>query len=271
MKVQVLFKYNIVIILMVLLTLYFNHNKLFSSSEEPIAFVMKDDSKNDEIFIINPVAGNISQYTKHRLQPRELIWSPTREYIAFIGSSKPGVTTDLESLYLLNTTNKQISKLIDFKFPASHGGWSLDGTKLYWILESRQIRRILVFQENQLKEEHKDITLQISPFPDRSVKFQLFDGLERSNYEIVLIENGTKNRLTTNKIMDTFPALSPNGQNIAFVSEINSLPQIVVVNLSGQNSQVLTKFTNNRFPRMLAWAPAIAWVTSSARKTSSHE
>lgn len=256
MRVNILSK---LILLIVLFLLPFMNNKLFSSSPEDIAFVMKDDTKNDEIFIVDPLVGNIFQYTKHKLQPRELIWSPTKEYIAFVGSSKPGITTDSESLYLLDTKNKQISKLIDFKLPATQGGWSQDGKTLYWVLDAPQTR-VMVFQENEFKEEYKDIKAQMSPFLDKYVKFQLIDGLERSNYEIVLIENGVKNRLTTNKVMDTFPALSPNGKNVAFVSEINSLPQIVVINLAEKHTQILTHFKNNRFPRMLTWAPTIAWI-----------
>lgn len=258
--------------LLILFLLYALHTSCaLALSNEFIALVMKDDTKQDEIFILNIKETSIVQYTKHRLRPRELVLSPNRRYIAFVGNSKPVVTIDSESLYLLDLNNKEVIKLTDFRLPAGKGGWSQDSEKLYWVMEGYQTR-VLEFHQNKLfKDEAQEIKFQFQPFPDKHVEFQFFGGQDRFDYEIVLVEHGKQHRLTTNKVRDAYPTLSPDGGKIAFISEQKNIPQVVVMEENGTQVQTITNFTTNKFPRMLAWAPVIAWYIENQADTKDIE
>ncbi len=92
------------------------------------------------------------------------------------------------------------------------------------------------------------------------------------NWEIYLVQpgSGETKQLTDNKASDTEPVWSPDGKQIAFVSDREGAPDIWVMNTDGTEPKQLTKKTGGT---QLRWSPdvkRIAFVAAKVNKDQVH-
>lgn len=234
--------------------------------EGRIAFTSNRDGEyesglNFEIYIMNADGTEQKNLTNTSGTDRFPSWSPDGTRITFI-SSREG---DFD-IYMVNADGSGLTRLTDNEDADDHPVWLPDGKNISFTSGN--------IDENNLYIMNPDGTNQInltkgsyqvgehSWSPDgKQIVFSASipgtEGLTRSWDIYVLNYDGNEltglTNLTKSAGADFYPAWSPDGKYIAFMSERDGDADIYVMNADGSN---VTNLTNNSFwDSHPAWSP----------------
>jgi len=186
------------------------------------AFVGEPDAsgnRESELFLISSNGTDVRQLTNRPGPDVDPTWSPDGSRIAWWGQDPPteGSPTPPNRLFMLDVQSGEVTELGEGADPV----WSPDGQHIAFVLE----------------QTPEGGTVEPTPNPD---------------IWVIDVETGARTRLTQDPASDLWPAWSPDGQRLAFVSERdNSNGEVYAMNADGSGVHRITD--NDLSEAMLAW------------------
>ena len=191
-------------------------------------------------------------------------YSPDGSRIAFI--------SDLEnesfefSLYLLERSSGQVSRLKKrYVYPASLG-WSHDGTRLVFVSDEDNRSDLFLYDLNEKKEKPIEQDLRVNSFPaflpgDEEVGFvATVDGF--ADIYKVNLEDGKLNRLTWTTNDEAYPNWSADGNLLVFSREYQMQFDLVLKDLvSGKETRLTNTPQDEIWPLFMPEAKKILYVS----------
>lgn len=191
-------------------------------------------------------------------------YSPDGSRIAFI--------SDLEnesfefSLYLLERSTGQITRLKKrYVYPAPLG-WSHDGTRLVFVSDEDNRSDLFVYDLNRKKEKPIKQDLRVNSFPaflpgDEEVGFvATVDGF--ADIYKVNLESGKLSRLTWTTNDEAYPNWSADGNLLVFSREYQMQFDLVLKDLlSGKETRLTNTAQDEIWPLLMPEAKAILYVS----------
>jgi Tol biopolymer transport system component len=186
------------------------------------AFVGDPDesgNRESELLLMNSDGSNVRQLTDRPGPDVDPAWSPDGSRIAWWGQDPPaeGSQTQPNVLYMVDVQSGEVTELGEGADPV----WSPDGQQIAFILQQQ---------------------------PEAGT----FQTGANADIWVMDIETGARNPLAQDPSADLWPAWSPDGQRLAFVSERdNSSGEIYLMSADGSDVRRLTD--NDLSEAMLAW------------------
>jgi Tol biopolymer transport system component len=256
-------------------------NPEWSPHGSRIAFV-RDGYGMGEIYVMNADGTRKRRLTRNRAFDAEPVWSPDGRRIAF-RSDRDGET----AIYTMSAGGKDQTKLTRSTGAEGAPTWSPNGSRIAFVAYEQRLGtggpteiRVVDVDGNGERRLTNAGTQDLEPAwsPDgREIVFTRgFLRFDRSDqrYELTRSEIWRVNadgrnarRLTRARkgIADSFPAWSPDGRHIAFISDRSGNRDIYVMDRNGRVLRRLTRAPGeDRWP---AWAPhgqRIAFVSDRA-------
>jgi Tol biopolymer transport system component len=174
-----------------------------------------------ELFLMDSDGGNVRRITERPGTDLPPSWSPDSSRIVWSGTTVPSDPSQTATtvLFMMDIASGQITELGEGSDPV----WSPDGQHIAFVLA----------------EEPPPGTVQL-----------------RTNLDVYTlnVDTGERRQVTQGRPTDEWPAWSPDGQRIAFVStRDNAQGEIYVTNADGSDVRRLTE--NDLAEAMLAWTP----------------
>ncbi len=224
----------------------------WSPNGQYIAF--ESDRNGDyDIYIIRPDGTGLKRLTKSPLREMTPAWSPDGKKIVY--------EVDINGnwqLFTLDLKSGKTEQLTDTAKDHLAACWSLDGEEIFYSSSHRgahqtdvEIQAIhLSKKKNRAITHQSGVSSNISIAEDIST--MVFNTHRDGNWEIYSMELNGENlkRLTFNEDkradfefsnIDGEPALSPDGQKIAFLSGREGSFDICIMDIDGKNFKNLTK------------------------------
>jgi TolB protein len=245
---------------------------------------------NWEIYVMNTDGSNVTRLTDNKVADSDPVWSPDGTQIAFVSDLyDPTYDTCVfcEEIYVMNAEGSSLTRLTNNKVADSDPVWSSDGTQikfvsgrdapdsavcsLCWDIYMMNADGSSVAPLTNIDAYIIDLVrspngTQIAFVSDRDEPNLETCG-KACNYEIYVVNANGNNvtRLTNNTAYDGSPVWSPDGRQIAFVSDRDELNrdtcndthtcnlEIYVMNADGNS---LTRLTNNTaYDYSPVWSP----------------
>jgi TolB protein len=167
-----------------------SYGKNVSGSNQRILF-SSDRDGNDEIYSVNPDGTDATRLTNSSARDQSAVWSPDGKHIAFTSFRD----NPLGEIYLMNADGTSVVRLTNTAGSSDAPSWSKDGKQI--VFASNRDAADPTFPENE------DVEIYIMNIDGSGVK-----------------------RLTNNAAYDGAPVWSPDGRQIAFVSQRDHQPVI---------------------------------------------
>ena len=192
-----------------------------SPDETRVAYTVEtisDDKKKyfSRLFVADLEIDEITQYTFGEVADSSPLWSPDGTSIAFIS------TRDKKTaIYIIPADGGAERKVIEADGAFSSLGWTPDGKELVYMFRYNDSHDIEDEKEKKEPPAFRHIT---------RIFFRL-DGsgfLPKDRFHIwkVDVESGKSKQLTKGNYDDLYPAVSPDGKKIAFISNRSRYPDI---------------------------------------------
>src|SRR5690554_1015693 len=150
---------------------------------------------------------------------KSVTWSPLGNEIAFIGQ-----TNKQSDLFIFNTETKEIKNITDDIFSDDDPAWSPDGKTLYFVSDRNDMMQKII--------------------PD-TFKIYRHNYNQKDIYKIS-VEDGVIERVTNLPSSDeTSPVVSPDGNKLLFISDINGITNIYKKDLTTGNGDDIIPVTNS--------------------------
>ena len=177
-------------------------------AQAQIAFSSNRDG-NWEIYVMDVDGGNPQNLSNNRSDDRDPSWSPDGKRIVFF-SNRDGHAIDgrpTSEIYVMDADGSNPQNLTNDPHDDRYPSWSPDGKRI-------------AFASSRVA----------------------FNGKIPQSLEIYVMDadGGNEHRLTENRVHDTFPSWSPDGERIAFYSNRDGNWEIYVMDTDGGNQQNLT-------------------------------
>ena len=203
---------------------YFDTSIGWARDGSRIAFISKS-GKDDALYVMNPHTKKIN----HKFMFDELnglqspSFSPEGDQLAFVG-----ISGGISNLYVLNLDNRKLTRLTNDRFAVLHPQWSPDGESIVFITD----RGTGADEENLLF----------------------------GNYDLAVyhITNNAIEMITDLQGSATSPQWSPDGSEIAFVSDHYGIPNIYRIRLADKKIIPVT-FLRNGVSGITETTPALSW------------
>ena len=201
----------------------------FSNDGRTLAFTGERQGK-DVLYLLDVASANI----KKRIDlPIDAVWSPVfspdDRQIAFSGTH--GGITDL---YIVNADGSNLRQLTNDEYADLQPSWSPDGTKI-------------AFATDQSSESNLDI-------------------LKLSKWRIAVMDvaNGQVTVLPGQDGLNLNPQWSPNGSELAFVSDRTGVPNIFIYDFGTREHYQITNVLGG-VSAITEYSPAITWARGADR------
>ena len=205
----------------------------YASRRTKIAFTSTRDGKNLDIYVMDGDGRNQKRLTVNPARDELPAWSPDGKKIAFV-SNRNNVNKDHRQIWVIDADGKNPIRLTDGLrdvFP----DWSPDGKKI-------------VYDTHLVPEDH-----HLAPGG------------------ITVMDADGKNKRLLKKAGGLHPTWSPDGKRIAFISTVDVINHVFVMDADGRNRMQLTHdFVRKRLPswshdgkRIAYTGDNVIWVVDS--------
>jgi Tol biopolymer transport system component len=220
-------------------------------------------ASSTDIYLVPLEGGAPRQVTHHPANDEAPAWSPDGTQIAFRSDRDGG-----PALYLTTTEGSRLKRLVSSTFDAPIGGvaWSPDGQTLVYdqhcalktiavdggeprILLEPPVGRDVCFREPRYTPDGRSVVFAASLDSARSAIF------------VISVRDGTTTQLTEyvdGPASERAPVFSPDGTQLAFVSEREGRAHIYLVDARGKNLRRLTTYTISETAP--TWSPDGRWI-----------
>lgn len=243
-----------------------------SPDGQKVVFVSNRDGKSD-IYLVNVDGTDLTRLTEDADNDTNPAWSPGGQQIVFVSSRDDG-----SEIYTMNADGSGIVRLTDDEFSNSEPAWSPDGQQIAYSsfhkgsgfdifvmnADGSSVRQVTENPDFNLApawspdSEHivyscwytanieKDRPFNIFALQNSGAIMLLYGGTDPGLEELVsgihvIGINGTDMRqLTEDKGSSWSPSWSPDGQQVAFVSDRDGDADIYVINADGSGVAPLT-------------------------------
>lgn len=204
----------------------------------------------------------------------DLTWSPDGQWIAYAHDAAGRQDTDI---YRIDINGKNLKRLTNLGLDYGPA-WSPDGQWLAFysvnLLERKASIYIGTKDGRNLREITKSSARGPTWSPDgRQIAFPLSHGIGISHITVIDIDindknQGERHQLSENLGFNKFPAWSPDGEWIAYISRVDSATiDLYVINLVMEKQRKLTGDLSN--VSGLAWVPETFFsISPSPEKTT---
>lgn len=251
------------------------------AADGQIAFVSDRDG-NQEIYLINADGSGLTNLTRHPAGDRGPAWSPDGSQLAFI-SNRDGT----QQVYLMNADGSEVRQITDI-VPKGDSGffigelvWSPSGIRIAFSTNYRMTSLDIYWIDrdgNNLTKIYSDDSYggRITWSPDE--QHLLFDSCAPGNFDLFMVGLDGSNLRTIadgiysgpapatskgNPSWEITPAWSPDGRQIAFVSDrLGGHVDIWVANPDGSGAQNVTGPVGGVFGPV--WSPDSQWIALMA-------
>jgi len=229
------------------------------STEDRLVFSFKVYDVRSERFIFGRNFGGkkeLARLIAHRAADEMMKYFGERPYftsrIVFV-SNRDGN----EEIYMMDYDGKRQTRITFNDYIDLMPSWSYDGEKILYTSYRSSAPDLYLFYLYTGKTElisRGGINYRADWLPEGD-KIVYTSSKNGDNTEIYLREmgSGKETRLTFNRIIDTSPAFSPNGKEIAFTSERSGTPQIYIMDIDGTNVRRIT--TEGAYHDNPTWSP----------------
>lgn len=220
-------------------------------------------SSTTDIYLVPVEGGAPRRVTRHPANDEAPAWSPDGTRIAFRSTRDGG-----PALYITNTEGSLLKRLVSSTPDAPIGGvaWSPDGQTLVYdhncalktidvdggeprVLLEPPVGRDVCFREPHYAPDGKTVVFAASIDSARSAIFA------------ISVRGGTPTQLTDSvdgPASERAPVFSPDGAQLAFVSEREGNSHIYIVDARGKNLRRLTTYTIAETDP--TWSPDGRWI-----------
>ncbi len=239
---------------------------LIQAADTRIAFMSTRSERNGEIFLMNPDGKRVRRLTKHPQYDAVPVWSPDGQKITFMSFRDEhriqvgGII--LGDIYVMNSDGTNpINLTQSVERPESVSSWSPDGKQIVfrsakyfrednlfhsdiWVMDADGANPINL-TNHHAQDSSPDWSpdgMQIAFHSDRNSDWE-FNVHREKNWEVFVMNTDGANliNLTNHPAGDGRPAWSPDGRQIAFVSNRDRKDvddenvEIYVMNADGAN------------------------------------
>ncbi len=220
----------------------------------------------DQLYAVRLDGSQQTRLTNTAAQELSATWSPDGARIAWV-SLRDGNT----EVYLMSASGADQLNMSESAGSDSQPAWSPDGSRLAWTSNrdgQKQIYfRYVNFTTNTTLKVDTGGTPAEQPawFPDNN-RLAVVANFGGGDPEICIVSalGADLQCITDNSSVDDRPAISPNGLQIAFVSDRAGRRDIYVMDVKGIAQTRLTTEANNDFPQ---WSPDGAKILFQSDRT----
>jgi dipeptidyl aminopeptidase/acylaminoacyl peptidase len=173
-----------------------------------------EDKANSDIWMVSWDGARHVRLTSSKANERAPRWSPDGRYLGFL--SERDDAREVEQLWLLNRIGGEADRITDLPGGVSDYAWAPDGKRLALIVND---------PDPDSAATSEDSTHQVTPKPIVITRYQFKEDetgyLDRRRSHLYLFELAGRKAtiLTPGEFNEVWPAWSPDGRTIAFVSK----------------------------------------------------
>lgn len=181
----------------------------------------KDEKKFANLWVVASDGGEPRQYTSGDHRDSSPRWSPDGETIAFLSNREDEKQTQI---YLIPFRGGEARKLTDLKGNIGGFSWSPDGTRL--LLQFRKKDAEALEREEDEQKKKLGIVARRITRADFRMDGEGYRPEERWHVWSVDVESGEATQLTSGEYDEHGPRWSPDGKEIAFISNRSEQPDL---------------------------------------------
>lgn len=229
-----------------------------------IAYQSKSGSDNFQIFVMNADGSDKKRMTDGKGLAKHPVWSPDGRMLAYVASDGTSASSEL---YVIDTSGGAARAVTSNGSVKVYPLWTNDGKSLVFAQGAGDRTQAIAIvsidggEPRTLVQEGAIRTMKLSPAGDRIVYDRVLTELQQGGTDVLTVplEGGTPVSLTQASANDYWPAWSPDGQKLAWVTSVatdrGAENKIVIANADGSNQRVITTGAGADFQPV--WAPAV--------------
>ena len=201
---------------------------------------MKENANDADVWLVSTAGGEPARLTTNKKSDSQPRWSPDGKKIAFVSARE-----DKPQIFLISPFGGEAEKFTDSKSGVQSFQWSPDGSRIAYVAQ----------QEPTAEEEKK-----LKDKDDAQVIDQNF---KLARIWVINVTTKKATDVVKGDYTASDPQWSPDGRQIAFVSDRSGSPQLYIMNRDGGNLQRLT-FTGS-YNAAPTWSPDGRWIAYETR------